>query len=260
MNEKFNGYLNKVSSLTLHVHEKIISPIIDSKSFSEEPKRFFYSLLFKINNGLDTVNDLLKGLQSRPHRLDSALLIFRTILSDVINFHYILIKSSGNENDLKDYIQRIYFDHVKYTIGNLNIYKILYKDSEESIEEKRQSLKKKYPNFYDAGGIPIVKKLPPISGMMEELGKENKSNTLIEIAFEHYDIFSKYEHVGILTFDLIHLPFDSKQQPKILNEITSSISVIIETQEWLVKFFLDENHKDLAELRYLKQNIETTAF
>ena len=55
-----------------------------------------------------------------------------------------------------------------------------------------------------------------------------------------YDIFSKYEHLGEFTYELIHRQFDEEKRERILGEIYEAIREIIYFQKSLMNDVLEE--------------------
>lgn len=258
--EKYTSYL---ATLTNHVNQRIVIPIIERGLYQNEPQKFFYSLLFKINNGLESANLFILNIFNKPQFSDSLFIILRTLLADIINLDYIIAKSKGNDLKLNEYIENIYFDHIKFTMKNIEVFQILYNESKTTIDEKKQELINSRKKYFDSSGNPKphLKRLKSVAQMVKEIAGETKNNIPLDyliLAYEHYDIFSKYEHLGDLTFNLIHRSLKDDHKKRILSEIYHSVNVIIHYQKILILAFFGENTDELKEFNDLKAKIERT--
>lgn len=258
--ERYSSYL---ATLTNHVNQRVLIPIMGTEAQQNEPKKFLYSLLFKINNGLDSANLFILNVFNKPQFSDSLFIILRTLLSDVITLNYIFAKSKGSDLKLKEYIENVYYDHIKLMIKNIGIFQLLYNEKEGEINARKQKIIDLKNEFFDNSGNikPHLKGLKSVSQMVREIAcetdKENPLDYLI-IAYEHYDIFSKYEHLGDLTFNLIHRSFRNDQKKRILSEIFHSVNVIIHYQKSLILAFYAKETDEYKVFCDLKGKIEKT--
>lgn len=235
--EKYHSVLRKIN---LHISNNFINNIYINPKLTEVEK-YYYTLLFKTNNTLDTANILFYNIINKPNISDSICIILRATLSDLITYEYLNFISK-DENELETNINRLYFDHVERTIKNVtNIFKPAYKKTEKEIQEKINSLKIKKSKYFDSLGNPLYKSLNfgVISGVNYILSNKKKDQNVsrVTIAFNYFDIFSKYEHLGDLTFSLIHRQFDEEKLRGLLIEIQNSITIILDyLKEIILKF------------------------
>lgn len=187
----------------------------------------------KIKNLVKIIEAYTKFI-SKPHFHDSLIIILRTLISDTITFYYILNKSVEND-DLKSNIKWLYSDHLRYVENNLRkTYKITNKLSDTEVENKINDLIKKRADFYDTEGkLKFKKPLPSTSGMIQSIFSDNQGDVdlaHLKRAFSLYDLFSKYEHFGDLSFQLIHRQFQEKYDRQIIyEEIVDTVHIVQDT-------------------------------
>lgn len=263
MEDRLEHYTTYIATLTNHVNQRIVMSILDRKLYQHEPQKFFYSLLFKINNGLDAANLLILNIFNKRLFSDSLFLILRTLLSDVITFHYIMEKSKGNDTKLNENIENVYYDHIKFMMSGVDVYQMLYKESKTLIDEKKKEIINSRPQFFDSSGNvkPHLKGLKSIRSMVKEIAGEtgkNQSLGYLIRAYEHYEIFSKYEHLGDLTFQLIHRNLKDDQKKRILSEIYHSVNVIVHYQITFILPFFGKETEEYRVFDDLKFKIENS--
>lgn len=94
MIEKIKNYSNGLSDIAFFVNTTITVDIIElhksGKLKKEEPFKFLYTILLKINNGLDTCSLLFLNFLDKPHFVDSLIVICRSLISDTAIVWYLL--------------------------------------------------------------------------------------------------------------------------------------------------------------------------
>lgn len=261
MEDRLEKYKSYIATLANHVNQRIVMSILDRNFYQDEPQKFFYSLLFKVNNGLDAANLLILNIFNKRLFSDSLFLILRTLLSDVITFHYILGKSKGDDTKLNEYIENVYYDHIKFMMNGVDVFQMLYREPKAMVDEKKKEIINSRPQFFDSSGNvkPHLKGLKSIRSMVKEIaGETDKTHSLdyLILAYEHYDIFSKYEHLGDLTFHLIHRNLEDDQKKRILSEIYYSVNVIIHYQKTMILPFFGKETEEYKVFNDLKVKIE----
>jgi len=183
-------------SFTHHLTDIIEKDILDKGRYLGEPQRFYYTVLFKLRNVLDAASFLVKNLDGKPHYHDSTFLLLRTCLFDAVNLYYVM-DQEANISIQKERIERIMFDHVK------SIW-ICAQDDEE-----RQLIIEKFPQCFKNGKFrkDIVK--VNIITMYNEIDIQLLKDEA-KIAIDLYNIFSKVEHNGILSFNLLHAHYENE--------------------------------------------------
>lgn len=255
-----NLFSNNISKLTNIVHKDIILELMKSDKINEEPYKFEYTVLHKLNNGIETVNLLILNFLNKPQFLDSICILLRTLLLDVITLDFVYTNSAGKQEKYLEQIQNVYYDHIKFTIKNIKDFGSLYEDSQKEINEKIEQLKKQKNEYYDINQEPLahLKGLKSCYVMVKEIKEQTSSNyslNFLILAYEHYDIFSKYEHLGDLTLQLTHRGYQDESIERILTEIQTSIIVIIHYQSFLINSLSESKVKTVSEYEILKEKL-----
>jgi len=234
--EKLASHLNEFIGF---VHSNIILKILKSQNYTSEPFRFYYSILFKTNNGLYTINHLIGGSKNNPQYFDSIFVLLRALLADSITFRHVLHESLEN-NELEKTIKSLYYDHIDKTIENLRgPYKRIKNLSDNEIKSHIEGLKKNRKEYFDNDGEPLYKPLKSspskaIKYIISNPAARNKPPLLGE-SFELYDTFSKYEHFGDLSFTLIHQQFKNETNEELYNKIFLSVHILVTTIKTTIK-------------------------
>jgi len=183
-------------SFTYQLTNIIEKDILDKGDYLVEPQRFYYTVAFKLRNILDAASFLVKNLDGKPHYHDSTFLLLRTCLFDTVNLYYIM-DQEANVSIQKERIERIMFDHVK------SIW-ICAQDHEE-----RRLIIEKFPGCFENDKFrkEIVK--VNIISMYNEITSLSLKKE-VKIAIDLYNIFSKVEHNGILSFSLLHAHYENE--------------------------------------------------
>ncbi|UXX77784.1 hypothetical protein N7E81_10420 [Reichenbachiella carrageenanivorans] len=199
-----------------------------------EYRKFVFTILFKVTNGLETVNTLYSQLNNKPQFSDTIFISLRALLADKITMDYLLFKSDFKNENVHDKLEWLKYDHIKYTLNNLKIFKSIYETDDKKIQEKRDDLKSAFPNYFDSGGNlkKQYDKLPTIGHMAKEIIAGTPNNSKFQshliLSFEHYDIYSKYEHLGQLTPYLVFRGYKDQEQDSISTEIQNCIKILVD--------------------------------
>ena len=254
-----------VASFAFKYHSLIISEIQKRELFIDEQDEFFYTLLFKTNSALDSLNILFCNFYNKPHFQPSIFIILRSILNDIILGEY--INNQGKTDaERVELINRVKYDHVDRSISNISkIFRIINNLSNEEVNKELSSIKKKYPDYFDENGEPKVKKIPTSPQSMITTifcqAREGTNLNFLRRAMHFYDIYSKYEHYGILSPYLIHRPFKDIEDS--FQEVTETINMIMSaminyTRNW--EEFGDDVRKPLEETQQKYQEIIRSSF
>ncbi|MEZ4956491.1 MAG: hypothetical protein R2825_23235 [Saprospiraceae bacterium] len=252
--EEFTQKLDEIIKAIIYLILEI--PI---EKVQKEPEHFFYSIIFKTVHTLEAVNLLSYNVLQKPFFLISCGLSMRTVISDLIIAEYLIFKSenSGNpDSELLKQIERQYFDHYQFTKRNINIYETLYGDKKEFLKVKKE-FNEYEKKFLDSDGNikSYLKKGDSIFRMIKFLAsKYDKSNMQrLKIAFECYDIFSKIEHFGEKTMELISQSATQQRSKFSFETLLYSIKISLNILEILLLVFFD---KKSAKLKKLSSQIE----
>jgi hypothetical protein len=258
------AYTKALSTLTYFVNTSIIKEIIVKPDTErEEPFRFFYTILFKSNNALDTCSLLLANYSARPHHADSLIIILRSLITDCIIFRYLLVKCEGDEDKLKSHIKSIYFDHIDYTIKGVRKYfKEIYELTDAEIRQKIIEVKEKRSGYYDSTGNPTTKAFGTSARLaLNEMAKKRAQGDKLDIQlfYHYYDIYSKYEHPGEFSFMLIHQQYQEELKNKLADGIMESINrLVIPTMISILGAWPDIHRKHQAQLNRLFTTLVNT--
>jgi hypothetical protein len=207
-------------------------------------KRFYYCSLSLIPT--------LKSYQEDRNFKLPICLILRTALSDFLTYFYfvkIIIDNNGNIGSAKGVIYEYLADNLQFAMRDLrkNIY-----DNKE-FEETEEIIKCLFPDFYDLEtGNLIQSKSLFISHIVKELKSSEKLNWTID-AYDMYSAYSKYEHIGALTFE-----FQKNEAFSLDHEIKGIISsanyVLLAIERILIRFPEFRSIRD--ELLQIKENLK----
>lgn len=235
--EKLEKYSNALATLTSFISSSFIAELLNRKDIlDDEPGRFLYTILFKSNNGLDTTSFLLANYSGKPHFVDSLVIILRSIISDYAILWYLLVLSDDPDDHKQEKfsrnVQSLNFDHVMSTIAGLrNNFGPIHGFTKSQIEENIAEIIKNRPQYFDGNGDPIVEKIKwSVRIALTEIAKRRKSPEELWLAqryYHHFDIFSKYEHLGEFSFHLIHRQYDSKLREELARDIVDAITVLV---------------------------------
>ncbi len=207
-----------------------------------EARKFIYTILFKLIGGLEVVNLLFHNIRSKRHFSGSIYINLRVLLADMITVDYIIFKSDFKDSRFSEELQKLKFDHISNILERLKLYKILYHDSDTESELMRKNLITIFPSYFDKDGNPKVgfKKMKSISGMIREI-KSGTSDSLFQQqviqAYEHYDLYSKYEHLGHLTEPLTFRGYIEENLQEMITEIKTCILILLDFMHSLISEF-----------------------
>lgn len=203
---------NQLYEYNLALHEIIDGDIYAKYAYFEEPDKFNYTVLFKVMTLLDTVSFLMVNLQDKRYYINSIYLILRTCLSDVICLHYIFEKFFDKEQ-AKERIQLIMDDH---------IFAIYY----SADEAERALLIQRYPDCFDNGKPKKSLHKVSVKAMYAQI-QTSAMKKEAAIAMKLYEFFSKLEHNGELTFNIMHKPFTPEGYENAKQKLCDAITTII---------------------------------
>ncbi|GGH16812.1 hypothetical protein [Mucilaginibacter phyllosphaerae] len=233
---------NYIIGFTGHVNVNYIAPINKQNDFHEEPKTFLYTVLYKVNNGLSSCQLFLTESKDYERHLDGLFLMLRTLLSDSLITNYVIRKNYTNDSDIVKNILPLYSEHLKFGLYNLRQYgKKFWKYSDIQIGEHVNKFISNYSDYINKNGT--LKYKPERTTMGQKADylitniPEEAVQQLIIKALSLYTLFSKYEHLGMLSLPLIQRQYDKKNQLTIIREVVEAIAVIGHTIELCIKIW-----------------------
>jgi hypothetical protein len=238
---KLIQYYNKIEELTFFVSNILTRKSSDQKA-DNQPNAFLFILALKTTNGLRSVNYLIVQAPEHIHLFDSVFILLRTLLSDAITHFYLLAKTIGAPDPDAIFIEQIEIlegDHIKYLDKNLAVYKKLYNDDDIKIGRMQSEIRQQYPKYFKKENQTYKHKSINVGGMVMEV-VESKAPFLISAvtpAYEFYDTFSKLEHLGVLTLQLVTRHYYIEKHKDIFREIYWSIySILLSLNSLIIPF------------------------
>lgn len=214
MEQYFSDIASTILKFTNFYHKRILNNIVDSNDYIDEPKRFIYTVIRKTKDVLEAISVYIKYFDTYNHYQISIYILLRSILSDIIFTEYVII--IGKEDiDKEKIIKSIYIDHIDKVYKSIDtngVYAKMKNSSPSEIENIKKDFISMKPEYFDENGKIIGKPSPTLTGIIKTIFSQkpkNKNYKLLETAFHYYDMFSKYEHLGELSFYLVHRVYNS---------------------------------------------------
>jgi len=230
---QIDEYFSDLASIILRFNkyywENVLQKILETKDYSDEPKRFFYTVMHKTHNVLESANLYIHNFNIKKNYQTSLNILLRSILADIIVAEYVLI-SPKDDDERKILINRIYMDHVDKTYNSISrVYAKIEGLSDKEIEKAKEEFRSNRPQYFDDKGNIINK---PLKTSVESIIKrifsekpQNKHYKLLKMAFDNYDLFSKLEHLGDLSYALTHKVYYSEYVGKGFIKASDSINI-----------------------------------
>lgn len=210
----------------LHTYTQLLTDVIDDSIYSkglyiEQPYHFFYTIIHKLRNLLDVVSFLVTNKDEKGHYTDSIYLLLRTALMDSVCLYFVIDEiGNGPAQDFR--ISRILFDHVR----------AIHLCAQD--EQEKQAIREKFPNCFNSK-LKFKKEIVPVG--IKNMHDELQSDLLRRAAAEAmylYNIFSKIEHNGIMTFSFLHDHFYPGGNRKSKIPIYHALKIIMEAVNLVV--------------------------
>lgn len=263
---QMSNYFSDISSLILEFtnfyHTKILNAIVNSEDYVDEPKRFIYVICRKTKDVTEALNIYIRNFDNRNHYQISIYILLRSILSDIIVSEYVILFGK-NDDERKKIIESIYIDHVDKTYKSIEkTYKKINNYSAIEIESIKEEFRKKKPKYFDSddniAGSPLRTSPEKLINEIFSKKPQNEEYGLLKLAFHYYDMFSKYEHLGDLSFSLIHRVYDPATKNERWSEIYESINIIMSvlinyTNCWNDKFIKEREELEFIQTIYSKK-------
>lgn len=235
MSEYLDKYFESFSSALLefvvYYQDKVLCKILDEKRYVEEPERFYFTIMTKSNNSLDVINLLIRNFHAKPHFHASLFVLLRAILSDIMITEFVSVSPDTDESRV-DLIKGIYNDHVARTYNSISgTYALLSGWSNKDIALEQKSFISSNPQYFDENGKLLTKSVDVsvkkvVTAILSRKAQESDLSFL-RMLYSHYDMFSKYEHVGELTFRLVHKPYFEESVKIQFIEVFESVGIIV---------------------------------
>lgn len=228
-------YFLNISSLILKFttlyHESVLNKIVDQNEYLSEPKKFIYTICRKTKDVLEALNIFIRNYESHNQYQTSTLILLRSIISDIIVAEYVIIMGK-NDVEREEIISSIYLDHIDKTYQSIDkIYKKINSWEQAEVEKVKTEFINSKPDFFTVEGKlkgkPLKTSPEKLLNRLFSEKKKDKDYEMLKLAFHYYDIFSKYEHLGELSFFLVHRVYDKSTEENRWNDIFESLWVIM---------------------------------
>lgn len=206
------------------IHDTIFDTIYPSEKYVDEPYRFYYTILHKLATVGDALAFLTVNLDGKPHYCDSAGILVRTCMLDLVCLYYVIDKTELPEQQNR--IENILYDHVR------TIY------SKTDNPEEKTKIRQQFEQCFD--GEKFKKSIQKIStkSMVDNISIETFAKEAGR-ALTIYNYFSKIEHNGIFTFNLMHRHYnpESNVTKEIIYDaiLLKAMVILVVIQHWISK-------------------------
>jgi len=239
------NFIKTLSELVRQAKRELINPKLESLNDDTEVRQFLFACLFKLTNGLDTISSIAINIEENPQFSDSIFILFRALLADMITLDHMLVMSDMKNENLARELDKLKFDHARSIFHGMKTFKKLYNATESEIEKKRELLRQSNPDKFDEQG-KVKKEFrgKGISQMAVEIQAQtprSKFQDDVVIAFEHYDIYSKLEHLGALTPQLVFRGYEPEKINSVIEEIKTCSLILIDFMYALLTEFYDSS-------------------
>jgi hypothetical protein len=261
--EKFSHALRAYTDL---VQTKVLRDIRHQQNtLGTEPYQYYYTVLHKLNSGLDACAFLMQGLEKRRHFSDSVFLAIRALISDTMIFYHIVNKSGGDKEKMKPLIKSLYYDHFEYAFKEPALVAAARGVTVPEVEAEIHDLKMDNPDYFNPDGTSCI---APWKTTVRGALKFALSNPIdadlrqcMQAQFGYYELLSKYEHFGFLTFNLTHRHERAEELKKVPFQIMDSILSLIPTCHHVIALWPDVKRRyvqsimdHIGELLYIFKN------
>jgi hypothetical protein len=175
---------------------EVLDVIWAAANYTPLRERYYYTIFMKLLSILDSIVFQVANLDSKPHYTLSTILCLRTCMLDTLSLYYVM---DTHEDILKvtERINSIMADHLKYTYNEFS-------------QEEKDDIRQTWPDLFDANGNLKKFGQPGTKLFLNGIATYNTLKEEADTAKDIYTIFSKYEHNGAFTFDLLHNHYSPK--------------------------------------------------
>lgn len=215
--------------------------ILDSRKYAKMPDRFFYMTFKKIMVVLDAAHIQIYNLDNKPHYAIATGLLLRTCLLDVINLYYVL-DALNNEDEVIERINAVMADHLKYEYKKLPV-------------EQQAKIRLDWPELFDTDKNLKKYDWPNSRSMVDKIVNFPHIKPEAKTAQKLYSIFSKYEHNGAFTFDLLHNPYSADGNGIVKSAVKDAVGCCAIALKVLSSHWISEEHEVSRKLHVILADI-----
>jgi hypothetical protein len=227
--EYFENLYSLVKGFLNDYRQNVVNQIMNSEDYVEEPKRFFYTLLQKTASTIDAASIYIYNFDHKRDCHSALFIILRATISDLLVTEYIFNCSETDDEALVK-LERLYFDHIDNVVRLCDsTFRHIYQWNVSETETQKNNLKAN-SRFYDSDGKPKYERLPTsLNKLIVEMYSKEKDKQVLNYhrrAYDLYNIFSKLEHLGELSFAMVHRGYDDKKQATLWFDLYDAILFI----------------------------------
>lgn len=222
--------------------EEVTDIIWKSEKYVHVTDRFYYTIFMKVRMLLDCMFLQVYNLDHKPHYGIGVALQLRTAMLDILGLYYVIDEINDPNMQLAR-INAIMADHIKY----------MWNDFDTVGKDK---VKLEWPDLFEADGNR--KKFPNVGAKIFMAGIVKEANIIIEAELIKpiYDFFSKLEHNGAFTFDLIHDSYTPGGNYKLKGLVKEAIINCAVALKFLSNHWLQNNDPLILKIEGIITEIE----
>jgi hypothetical protein len=245
------GYTDITKDILLHFQSAVLPRLHPVSVRLLFLKRFHY-------NSLTIYHLLEKYLLDRSFKLP-LYLVLRACVSDFLILKYfdkIIRDNQTSQNIIEDSIKSYLVENLQYLHKELIRLKNSGAISNDEYNKNWSIVQKKYPEFIDKNSGKLIKSKSEKISAIAKILKADPNYYYDSKAYELYDQFSKFEHIGALTFDIEKN--DKTYSVIERNSIIMSVTHILFGLENLI-INLPENEDFVNRFKKLNKNLDSLA-
>lgn len=211
-------------------------------------------LLERLRNISIQLNLTLGNIEKLPHLEFSAGILIRAIILDnlislslfklLADCEKDVVPTNEINNIVKEYCNRILSDGLSGTLSYAELSKELNFHDEGQIEKAFNNFAITYQGYINPhlndGSKPVLKfkRFPNAKDLFKELAKTQELRELSKI-YDAYLFYSKYDHFGVLYFDIINVDHSTK-----IKKLDTSINLFVRHQAILHGILFQFSNED----------------
>ena len=258
---KSHTFNELLAGLLEQSNKNFIHPLLQRLNDNpKEDEKLFISVLFKLRNGLETINLLFHNLDSNRSFSDSIFILLRSLLADMITVTWIIYSSEQKGINRSDAVIKLNSDHIRRCLKVTELYPLLYDTTPEETASEKKKWIDVYPQYFDEDGElkREFSKGTSITNMVRDICAQEPDNifkrSMVQ-TFVFYDTYSKYEHLGEFTSAGVIRGFRDENIDNIKEEVKECIIRILEFKNLLLTEFYGEKTIKNSEYYSLFQRI-----
>lgn len=258
---KSQTFTELLAGLLEQSNKSFIHPLLQRLNNNpKEDEKLFISVLFKLRNGLETINLLFHNLESNRSFSDSIFILLRSLLADMITVIWIIYSSEQKGINRSDVVIKLNSDHIRRGLKVTELYPLLYNTTLEEMASEKKKWIDVFPQYFDEDGKlkREFSKGISITNMVKEICSQEPDNifkkSMVQ-TFVFYDTYSKYEHLGEFTSAGVIRGFRDNNIANIKEEVKECIIRILEFKNLLLPEFYSKEIIKKSEYYSLYQRI-----